>query len=192
MSQNDSLKNREQTTGYWFTGVTHDKDCIEDIKKVITSVKYYFYIIHSPDNPSGDSSQEEIDADSHFHMHFIVSFGGGRTIGQVARYFELPSNFIQKVRDIRNCQRYLVHKDSPQKRQYSLSDVVTNHPEKMEISLIDNSDFSITRLFSDLDSLRDGKIDIDDFIGLHKVQVQSMPFFQQLSLYAMLPAQAVR
>lgn len=178
------LTDYERTRGYWFRGVTFDEECMNNIKRNITGAKKYFYIIHQADKvDEEETTQEEISATSRNHLHFLCCFNGGRNIKQVSDFLELPSNFIQRVRDPRTTQRYLIHKDSPDKIQYDISDVVTNSFQSLELAIQDNQDISIDRLFQDLDALARGEISKQDWLGLHKFEALTLPFFQKISLY---------
>lgn len=181
------LTNYERTRGYWFRGVTFDPECMAKVKKNILGSKKYFYITHHPDKADeNENTKEEIASSLREHLHFLCCFNGGRNIKQVSDFLELPSNFIQRVKDPRSTQRYLVHKDSPDKIQYDISDVVTNSFNSLELSLQDNQDTSPDRLFQDLDALARGEISKEEWLGLHKFEVLSVPFFQKLSIYRTL------
>ena len=107
------LSDYERTRGYWFRGVTFDAECMVNVKKNILGAKKYFYITHQPDKTdTEENTPEEISAAPRVHLHFLCCFTGGRNIKQVSDFLGLPSNFIQRVRDPRATQRYLVHKDS--------------------------------------------------------------------------------
>lgn len=55
------------------------------------------------------------------HFHVIVSYSSVKTLSQVqADFGHLAANgYIQPVRDMRAACRYLIHKDNPEKAQYT-------------------------------------------------------------------------
>ena len=55
------------------------------------------------------------------HFHVIVSYSSVKTLAQVKADFEqiAANGFIQPVRDMRAACRYLIHKDNPEKAQYT-------------------------------------------------------------------------
>lgn len=87
--------------------------------------------------------------------------------------------------------RYLVHADNPEKIQYSPSEVITNKPSKIKLALIDNSDDDCMRLFDDLQKLQRGTLTQSDFIQLHYMEFQNMPFYQKINTYRHLQSLSV-
>ena len=102
----------EKTKAVWFCTVSHKADCIEQLKKEINMFPVWAYIDHKPEN----SEDEE---DKHFHTHFLFMTKGTRSIKQVSDSLSIPSNFIQKCKNPTSYRRYFVHKDNPEKIQYS-------------------------------------------------------------------------
>lgn len=60
------------------------------------------------------------------HFHVVAKFGAPTPFSQVKNKF--PYGSIQNPRDIKACVQYLVHKNNPEKTQYSWDDVTTNDP----------------------------------------------------------------
>lgn len=185
-----TLKDHEAEISCWFCGVTRDPNCMDTVKRNIKEFSRYAYIIHEPDNPKNDKTDEEIDADSGLHLHFILYTRVSKSVRQVAEMLDLPSNYIQVVRVKRNLIRYFMHLDNPEKKQYKDTDIVTNRRSLVTSAIEDNDDDDIRRLFSNLRRLRCGEISVDDFVDAHYLALQKMPCYQQIRLYSLLCDQA--
>lgn len=172
---NDHLKEH----GCYFTSVTHKQDLRDKLKKTVMEFPFYGYIDHQPD-------QETEEADKHFHTHFIFRTAGSRTINQVSRTLGIDGQFIQVVHNKRSLMRYFLHLDNPEKVQYKPEDVHTNSLSSFQIAWTDNQDDDVRRLYSDLSKLRSGKIRPADFVDLHYLEFQKMPFYQKLRAFGLI------
>lgn len=88
------------------------QDILFDIKG---SFKNYAYIKHTKE------SEEKKD-----HVHLLLSIDNARTISSISKRLDIPINLIQPVKSLRASCRYLIHKDSEDKFQYDLSDVIVS------------------------------------------------------------------
>lgn len=172
----------EKRTGTWFTTVSHDTQTRETLKINCQEFPFWAWIDHRPDK--GDDEEEV-----HYHTHVLVRTIGTRTIRQVADRLDIPSNFVQLVRQPRSLKRYFRHLDNPEKVQYSEDDVHTSNPSEFKIASIDNKDCDIRRLYNDLILLRRGELSMNDFLELHYVEVQKLNFYQKVRLFDILQAQ---
>lgn len=72
----------------------------------------------------------DIEADGSIkkpHYHFVIKLTGPGTVGSVQRIIpNVKENYIQPCKSIRGQCRYLVHKDNPEKEQYSQDEIVGN------------------------------------------------------------------
>ena len=62
------------------------------------------------------------------HTHFIIRTKNARKIKQIAKVFELDKEhykWIEKVKNLKSCLDYLIHKNNPEKVQYDKSQVTT-------------------------------------------------------------------
>lgn len=91
-------------------------DILEDLKG---SFKNYAYIKHMPE----DEEKKE-------HFHLILSLDNPRTIDSLSKRVGVPSNLIRNCKSLRGACRYLVHKDSEDKFQYNLEQVIVSHSFK--------------------------------------------------------------
>lgn len=169
----------EKIKGCWFTAVSHDLECREKLKKNCEDYKFWAWVDHKPD-------KETEEADKHFHTHLIVRSAGTRSIYDIAKQLEIPSNFVQYVRNRRSLLRYFRHLDNPEKIQYNAEDVQSNKPSELQIAWTDNSDDDVRRLFSDLSKLRLGYITPSQFVDLHFIELQKMPFYQKIKTYSII------
>lgn len=169
----------EKQKGVWFTAVSHDAECRDLIKKNCQEFKAWYWIDHQPD-------KETEDSDKHFHTHVVVMTAGTRSVWQVAQTLGIPSNYVQKVLQRRSMLRYLIHLDNPDKIQYKPEDVHTNRRSSLSIEFTDNQDDDVRRLFCDLDRLSTGLINRNQFVDLHYVEIQKMPFYQKVRVYGQI------
>lgn len=99
-------------------------DVQETLNKYKT-IKHWAYIIHDKD-------------DTRPHYHIYVHFGGATcSIDLVAKWFQIPSNFIDKINGRRvDMLEYLTHSNTTQqnKHQYSKSEVHANFDFETEIA----------------------------------------------------------
>lgn len=163
-------------TGCWFVAVSHDEGSRNLLKTNCEDFPFWAWVDHIPD-------KETEESDKHFHTHLIFRTPGTRRIKDVAEQLQIPGNFVQKCRNKRSMMRYFRHLDNPEKVQYSESDVHSNQPSTLKIAWTDNSDDDVKRLFSDLRKLRVGSITLDQFVDLHYMEIQKMPFYQKIKTY---------
>ena len=169
----------EKEKGVWFTAVSHDLDCREKLKKNCEDYKFWAWVDHSPD-------KETDEEDKHFHTHLVFRPAGTRSISDVANHLDIPPNFVQKVRNVRSLLRYLRHLDNPEKVQYDEEAVHTNNKTTLQTAWTDNTDYDVRRLFIDMDRLNRGLLTRDEFIGLHYLEFQKMPFYQKIKTYEVM------
>lgn len=121
---------------------------IDDVKKVLSekaSIKDYAYIIHDKDvYTKADEEENEEHRDGLLkpsHIHCFVRLEGPREIEQVAKWFGVKSNYIQKCRSsFSKCLQYLIHKNDKNKYQYDVSEVVSNYDFETEMNVMSDSE----------------------------------------------------
>lgn len=96
---------------------------IDDVMFEIRGFKQYAYIHHLPET---DEKKE--------HYHLYIHLDSACTISSVSKRLGVPINYIQHVRSERACLRYLTHIDYPEKKQYSIDEVVSS--KNMERKII--------------------------------------------------------
>lgn len=169
----------EKTKGVWFTAVSHDEECRTSLKQHCKEFPFWGYIDHVPD-------KETEEDDKHFHTHLIIRTTGSRSIKQVCDILNIPSNYCQVVHQKRNLMRYFIHLDNPEKVQYKESDIHTNKIANFKLAFEDNSDDDVRRTFYDMNRLRSGEITINQFVDLHYMELQKMPFYQKIKTYELI------
>lgn len=169
----------EKEKGCWFIAVSHNTECREKMKTTCKEFPFWGWVDHQPD-------KETEESDKHFHTHFIIRTAGSRSVKQVADTFGCPANFIQVCRNKRSQMRYFRHLDNPEKVQYGEEDIHASSLSNFKIAWQDNSDDDVRRLYSDLSKLRSGRIRPADFVDLHYIEFQKMPFYQKLRAFGLI------
>ncbi len=98
---------------------------LEDIMGVINewqkTKKFYYFIIEHNDN----------EENKHWHIVLLFPDNSSCTFKTLKNKF--PYGHIDTCRSgVKNCVRYLVHADNPEKIQYEWTDIITNSPDKLE------------------------------------------------------------
>jgi len=99
----------------------------ERIKKVIEeydTIKEWAYILHDKDKNEDGSNKEP-------HYHVYLWFQSPTQSDLVAKWFELPQNFISKVKGRKkDILLYFTHKNAPTKHQYQDEELKSNFSVK--------------------------------------------------------------
>ena len=93
---------------------------IESRIKSLTNIKKYAIIIHDKDLlESGEPKKK--------HFHCVLTFSNATTSEVVAKIMKVEEQYINKIRTTtKSAMLYLVHRNNPEKFQYSASEVVAN------------------------------------------------------------------
>lgn len=166
---------RSNTSDHIFITNTHIPELRDDIKKRVRTFYRWAYIDHEPDDEDGTP-----------HTHFYIEVNGSYKLKTIANRLGIEPNFVQFADNPRTCIRYLTHIDFPDKKQYNVSDIITNFPSLLKTNFVDQFDDSVESLFADLDKFFSGVITREEFINLHIVSIQKMPFMNQVRLYSIL------
>lgn len=171
-SEDYSIKQKkrvEDETSSWFVGSTHSLEDLENIKKNISEFPYYWYILHDHDEGST------------LHIHFVFNLYGSRTIKSVCKTLDCDVQNVQICSTPRGSIRYLVHLDDPDKFQYSISDIVTNDPDRLDL-YFKSFNFSSRDLFGDVRYVRAGKMSCFDFLEKYKGELSKLNFYQRFKI----------
>lgn len=166
---------RSNTSDHIFTTCSHVPEIQEHLKQAIKTFPRWAYIDHLPDSDDGSP-----------HTHFYLETSGSYKLKTIANRLGIDNNYVQFVDNPRTIKRYFLHLDNPEKKQYLLSDIITNIPAQFKCATIDNSDDDVMRLFADLDKLRRGSISRDEFVSLHFPEIQKMPFINKIKTYEII------
>lgn len=158
----------------------HRPDKFDDIIRVAkSSYQFYWYIFHDKDKDENGNLKNK-------HLHIVMYDKSPSTLDKHAKLFEgiVPRHSLEACRNGRACIRYLIHKDDPEKFQYSINEVVTNKLPQL-LSAIEDSD-SVCSLYEDYERLRTAQISVGEFIQKYKQNLSSMNFYQQISTFNLL------
>lgn len=90
----------------------------------------YAYIVHDKDTYSledeAKNEQHKAGTLKSPHIHLLLKFRCPQQIGNVAKWFNIKPNCVQKVKSEVAATAYLIHANAPQKYQYELSEVISN------------------------------------------------------------------
>lgn len=96
---------------------------LETIQKVLgeqNSIDKYLYILHDKDKKEDGTMKNP-------HYHVYLHFNNSRCFDNIAKWFGLPVSFVSKIKGrFGDALEYALHKNAPEKYQYSASDAVAN------------------------------------------------------------------
>lgn len=90
----------------------------------------YAYIKHDSDFLEDNSIKKE-------HYHVVISFTNYRWKSAISNELGITPNYIEKVRNLENALKYLIHYNNSNKYQYDIEEVKGTLKDKL-ISLINN------------------------------------------------------
>lgn len=114
--------NNKKQCAYWFLTINKKASCFSNLQEIIDGLSInkpnieYSYIMHNAD-----------EEDNNLHYHLVLYFKGS-----VTRFTTLEKMFSGAHIEMTNQQRYkrtiqyLVHKNNPEKEQYSINDIISN------------------------------------------------------------------
>lgn len=165
---------------YWSLTINEKAKCFNDLQTILNTMEEnnpnieYSYIKHNAD-----------DDDKNLHYHLVLYFKG-----KVTRFTTLQNTFegahIEQTNKQRykRCIQYLVHKNNPEKEQYSQELIVSNI-ETSELADILNSDgydfelFESSKLFDYLNEcyVQNGEINMIYFTNRFGLDAISKYYF---------------
>ena len=93
---------------------------IESRIKSLTNIKKYAIIIHDKDLLESGAPKKK-------HFHCVLTFSNATTSEVVAKTLQVEEQYVNKIRTTtKSAMLYLVHRNNPEKFQYSASEVVAN------------------------------------------------------------------
>lgn len=139
-----------------------------------SSYSWWAYIYHDKD-------------DTDKHLHILLYDEGGTNLKSHCNRFAsvIPANFVLKVWSPRSMARYLIHKDNPEKHQYSLDEVYTNSKDKL-YSFFKELNSDCVQEFRDFCAVREGRMTIEQFLDKYRGEFASMPFHHKLGVFSRL------
>ena len=132
-------------------------------------------IIHNKDIKDGQPVGE--------HLHVAIEFTNPRSIESIADEFRLPSHMIEKTRSKRAIFRYLIHRDNPEKAQYSVSDILANfNYASYFIDKVDDME-RVAEAWKDYKDLRKGVISANEYIKRRQIYLARLSELQLLQFF---------
>ena len=96
---------------------------LDDLNKGLEKQKFniskYAYICHNLDVDSDGVLKKE-------HYHVVIEFIKAGNKSQICKDFNLAPNMFQQVSNVNAYIRYFVHKDNPDKYQYSVDSIISH------------------------------------------------------------------
>ena len=106
---------KEQRQRNWFLTINQEASCYYELKSILvnngSTFKHYAYIMHDKDNEEQP------------HYHLCLEYKNARTFTQVKLMFE--GAHIEEMEYKNMSYQYLIHKNDPDKYQYSIDNVMT-------------------------------------------------------------------
>lgn len=166
--------NRIRQKSSWFIGTTKNLDNMESICNNLNEFKFYCYIFHDKD--------ENTDK----HLHFVLNCSGCRSIKSICDALGCDYTVVQKALRPKSAIRYLIHKDNPDKFQYSPDNIFTNNSDRLNFYLSDQLYISTSQLYSDFCKVENCTLSVSQFIDKYSHEFSDMPFYQRIKTMEVL------
>lgn len=157
-----------------YTFALSNLDQANDIISSLPDFPIWAYIKHDPDDENGS-----------VHFHFYLHLAQPISISNLSEKLDIPSNMIEWVRVKTKLIQYLIHKNNPEKKQYSEDQIFTNNREYIH-NFIDPKESSVNlhSEMNDYSALATGRITMSQFLDRHSDSISSLPFYSR-SMYLM-------
>ena len=133
------------------------------------------FIIHNKDTKDGQPVDD--------HLHVAIEFTNPRSIESIADEFCIPSHMIEKTRSKRAIFRYLVHRDNPEKSQYSITDITANfNYSSYFLDKVDEME-KVVEAWKDYKALRKGEITANEYIQRRQIYLGKLTELQLLQFF---------
>ena len=95
------------------------------------AILFYVYCIHNKDTYTKEDEEKnpehKEDSLKEEHIHIFVKLKDSRTFKDIAQWFGLESNFVNKCKtQFDNACLYAIHANAPEKHQYSVEEAVSS------------------------------------------------------------------
>jgi hypothetical protein len=147
-----------------------DATHLEALQKLRENGYEYAAILHDRDTwsenePTFDPTKHIVGEKKKPHFHVVLKFNIQRHRTAVAKELGLAPNYLEDCRNLNRSLTYLVHKNYPEKFQYSIDDVEGSLVKQLQKLLDDKTeDERVQQLLSLIDS--SGYLEIRDVIDL--------------------------
>lgn len=92
---------------------------------ILENYSKYAYICHDKDILDDGSTKK-------VHYHIVVSFSNYRWRNAIAEELKITPNYLEKIRNLENALKYLIHYNNSNKYQYAIDDVHGTLKQKLE------------------------------------------------------------
>lgn len=129
---------------------------------IIKNYSKYAYIKHDKDVLDNGELKKE-------HYHFLVQFPNYRWRNAIANELNITPNYLEKVRNVENSLKYLIHFNNSDKYQYDIDEVQGTLKNKL-ISYINTTDKTES----------DKVIELLDYLDSHKKFIKLSDFVRYI------------
>lgn len=127
---------------------------------ILNNYQKYAYIKHDKDLLDNGELKKE-------HYHVIISFNNYRWRNAIAEELQITPNYLEKIRNLENSLKYMIHFNNSDKYQYSVEEVKGTLKQKL-IAFINSTDKSES----------DKVIELLDFLESQKSYVKLSDFLR--------------
>lgn len=153
------MNNERSTSWALILYPNEDLDHKKALDYIINNYSKYAYINHDSDLLDTGELKKE-------HTHVIISFTNYRWRNAIAQELNITPNYLEKVRNLENSLKYLIHFNNSDKYQYEVEKVQGTLKQKL-ISYINTTDKSesdkVLELLDYLESQK-GYVKLSSFI----------------------------
>lgn len=114
--------NNQKQCAYWTLTINENASCFNNLQYILNLLVddnpniEYSYIKHNAD-----------DDDKNLHYHLVIYFKGKvKRFSSIQNIFEGSHIEMTNQQRYKRCIQYLIHKNNPEKQQYSSSDIISN------------------------------------------------------------------
>lgn len=129
------------------------------LEYIQTNYSKYAYIMHDKDILEDGTPKK-------LHFHIVISFNNYRWRNAISTELGITPNYIEKIRNLENSLKYLIHYNNSNKYQYSIEDVKGTLKHKLE-NYINSQDKTesekVLELLSYIENYK-GYLKLTDFI----------------------------
>lgn len=165
----NSLQNTPNKVRYFTFAIVENNHVLQKKIKEIYSHDKYAYILHDKDK----SAERK-------HCHYYLEFKSPRSFRSIANDLEIPVTMLEKVYNKKAMLDYLTHENDPNKHHYDISEVTANFDIEKEKK---DDVRDIMQEFDDYCRVRQGLMDMREFIEKYSVCIVRHQFSQSLQIY---------
>lgn len=166
----NSLQNTPNKVRYFTFAIVDNNHVLQKKIKEIYSHDKYAYILHDKDK----SAERK-------HCHYYLEFKSPRSFKSIANDLEIPVTMLEKVYNKKSMLDYLTHENDSNKHHYDISEITANFDIEQEKK--DDGIPDIIQEFDDYCKVRQGLMDMCEFIQKYAVCIVRHQFSQRMQIY---------